>query len=39
MDKETLFRLLEIDTPADLEYFEQLAELIESEEDIPFDLF
>ena len=32
MDKETLFRMLEIDTPSDLEYFEQLAELIESEE-------
>ena len=39
MTKDELFDLLEIDTPADLEYFEQLAELLESEEEIPFDLF
>lgn len=39
MTRDELFELLEIDTPADFEYFEQLAELLESEEDIPFDLF
>ena len=39
MTKDRFFELIEIDTPADLEYFEQLAELLENEADIPFDLF
>lgn len=34
-----LFEMLDMDTPADFEYFEQFADLMESEEDIPFDLF
>jgi hypothetical protein len=37
MDLERLLALLEIDTPADLMYFEQFAELVESDEDIPPD--
>ena len=34
-----LFEMLDMDSPADLEYFEQFADLMESEENIPFDLF
>ena len=34
-----LFKQLEMDTPEDLEYCEQLADLLEMDEDIPFDLF
>ncbi|MCR4805670.1 MAG: hypothetical protein K5981_08460 [Clostridia bacterium] len=39
MNKDELYALLEIDSPADLEYFEQLADLLETEEDISRDLF
>ena len=39
MTKEELYDLLEIDTPADLEYFEQMADLLETEEEISRDLF
>ena len=39
MTKEELYELLEIDTPADLEYFEQLADLLETEEEISESLF
>lgn len=34
-----LFEILDMDSPSDFEYFEQFADLMESEEDIPFDLF
>ena len=34
-----LFEMLEMDSPADFEYFEQFAELLECGRDIPFDLF
>ena len=34
-----LYEMLDMDSPADFEYFEQFADLMESEEDIPFDLF
>ena len=34
-----LFEMLDMDTPADFAYFEQFADLMESEDDIPFDLF
>ncbi len=39
MNRDSLYKLLEIDTPADLQYFEQVAELMECGEDIPFELF
>ena len=39
MTKEELYDLLEIDTPADLEYYEQMADLLETEEEISRDLF
>ena len=39
MNKDELYALLEIDTPADLEYFEQLADLLETEESISRALF
>lgn len=39
MTLSQLYELLELDTPADFTYFEQMADLIESEEDIQFDLF
>ena len=39
MDRERLFELLEIDDPADLDYFEQFAELIECDEYIDSELF
>ena len=39
MTLEKLYKLLELDTPADLEYFEQFADLMEMDEDVPFDLF
>ena len=39
MTKDELYGLLEIDSPEDVEYFEQLADLLESDEDIPEDLF
>ena len=34
-----LFAALEMDTAEDMEYFEQFADLLEMDEDIPFDLF
>ena len=34
MDKEKLYEMLDIDTPADFQYFEDLAELLECEEEI-----
>ena len=34
-----LFEMLDMDTPADFGYFEQFADLMECEEEIPFDLF
>ncbi|MBQ1888002.1 MAG: hypothetical protein II166_04945 [Firmicutes bacterium] len=39
MNREQLYKMLEIDTPADLEYFEQVADLIECGEYIPEELF
>ena len=39
MTKEELYDLLEIDTPADMEYFEQMADLLETEEEISPELF
>ena len=39
MTPEELFDIIELDSPEEFEYFEQLAALLESEEDIPFDLF
>lgn len=39
MTKEELYELLELDTPEDFTYFEQMADLIETEDDIPLDLF
>ena len=39
MTQDELYGLLEIDSPEDVEYFEQLADLLESDEDIPEDLF
>ena len=39
MTKQELYDLLEIDAPEDVEYFEQLADLMEAEEEIPEDLF
>jgi hypothetical protein len=37
MDLDALLKLLEIDSPQDFTYFEQFAELAESDEDIPLD--
>ncbi len=34
-----LFKALDMETPEDMEYFEQFADLMEMDEDIPFDLF
>ncbi|MCQ2553930.1 MAG: hypothetical protein MJ150_06475 [Clostridia bacterium] len=39
MTLDELYELIDIDTPEDFAYFEQMAELLESEENIPFDLF
>ena len=39
MTKEKLYEMLEIDSPADFEYFEQLAELLETSEEITEDQF
>ena len=39
MTLKELYAKLDMEGPADFEYFEQLADLVESEEDIPFDLF
>lgn len=39
MTLDELYELIDIDTPEDFAYFEQMAELLESEETIPFDLF
>ena len=39
MTQRDLYDLLEIDSPEDVEYFEQLADLLESDEDISEDLF
>jgi len=37
MERDELFDLLEIDSPEQLEYFEQFAELLECEDEIAFD--
>lgn len=39
MTLEKLYKLLEMDGPEDMEYFEQFADLMEMDEDVPFDLF
>ncbi|MCR4724147.1 MAG: hypothetical protein K5772_01795, partial [Clostridia bacterium] len=39
MTERELYDLLEIDSPEDVEYFEQLADLLESDEEISEDLF
>ncbi len=39
MTLSELYKALEMESPADLDYFEQLADLMEMDEDIPFDLF
>lgn len=39
MTREELYRLLEIDSPADLDYFEQFADLMETEGEIDEELF
>ena len=39
MTLEKLYKLLEMDGPEDMEYFEQFADLMEIDEDVPFDLF
>ena len=39
MTKQELYKMLELDSPADLGYFEQMADLLECEEEISFDLF
>ena len=39
MTLNELYKKLDMDSPADMEYFEQFADLLEIEEDIPFDLF
>jgi len=37
MNDPKLLKMLDMDTPADLEYFEQLAELLEMDEDVDLD--
>lgn len=37
MNREQLYEYLDIDTPADFEYFENMAAFLECEEDIPFE--
>lgn len=39
MTKEELFEKLDIETPADFAYFEQIADLLEDEGDMPLELF
>ncbi|MBR5640770.1 MAG: hypothetical protein IKW92_01395 [Firmicutes bacterium] len=39
MTEKELYELLEIDRPEDVEYFEQLADLMEADEEISEDLF
>jgi hypothetical protein len=39
MTLEKLYKLLEMDGPEDMEYFEQFADLMDMDEDVPFDLF
>ena len=39
MTEKELYDLLEIDSPEDVEYFEQLADLLETDEEISEDLF
>ena len=39
MTEKELYDLLEIDSPEDMEYFEQLADLLETDEEISEDLF
>ena len=39
MTERELYDLLEIDSPEDVEYFEQLADLLETDEEISEDLF
>jgi hypothetical protein len=39
MTEKELYGLLEIDSPEDVEYFEQLADLLETDEEISEDLF
>ena len=35
MNREQLYEYLDIDTPADFEYFENMADLVEAEAEIP----
>ena len=37
MNREQLYEYLDIDTPADFEYFENMAALLECEEDIHYE--
>ena len=39
MTLSQIYSMLDMDSPSDFEYFEQLADLIECEEEIPYDLF
>ena len=39
MTLSELYKTLEMEGPQDLDYFEQFADLMEMDEDIPFDLF
>ena len=39
MTLNDLYKKLDMERPEDFEYFEQLADLLEAEEDVPFDLF
>ena len=38
MELSDLYFMLDMEEPEELEYFEQLADLIECEDDIPFEL-
>ena len=39
MTLNELYKMLDMEEPADFEYFEQFADLLETDEDVPFDLF
>ena len=39
MNKTELYKLLDLDSPADFDYFEQFADLLECDEEIDYDLF
>ena len=39
MTLSELYKKLDMESPADMEYFEQFADLLELEEELPFDLF